>query len=71
MSTDHDLSTAVWRKSSHSNGEGGACVEVAVNIPGAVPVRDSKLPDGPALVIPASDWGAFVTAVSNRAFPSC
>ncbi|MGW7464496.1 DUF397 domain-containing protein [Streptomyces xantholiticus] len=30
-----DLSTAVWRKSSHSNGSGGDCVEVAGAFPGA------------------------------------
>lgn len=40
-----DLSAAVWRKSSRSGGNGGACVELA-NI-GAV--RDSKNPDGPTL----------------------
>ena len=40
-----DLSTARWRKSSRSGGEGGACVELA-NV-GAV--RDSKNPAGPAL----------------------
>ncbi|WP_432071981.1 DUF397 domain-containing protein [Streptomyces wuyuanensis] len=58
-----DLSTVVWRKSSYSNGSGGDCVEVADGLPGAVPVRDSKLPDGPVLVVPASAWAAFVTAV--------
>jgi hypothetical protein len=58
-----DLSTAVWRRSSYSNGDGGACVEVADGLLGVVPVRDSKLPDGPVLVVPASAWAAFVTAV--------
>ena len=28
-STQLDLSTALWRKSSYSNGSGGECVEVA------------------------------------------
>ncbi|MFD4716858.1 DUF397 domain-containing protein [Streptomyces sp. NPDC058423] len=58
-----DLSTVVWRKSSYSNGDGGACVEVADGLLGVVPVRDSKLPDGPVLVVPAGAWAAFVTAV--------
>jgi hypothetical protein len=40
-----DLSAAVWRKSSRSGGNGGACVELA-NI-GAI--RDSKNPGGPVL----------------------
>ncbi|NBM16205.1 DUF397 domain-containing protein [Streptomyces sp. GC420] len=58
-----DLSTAVWRKSTYSNGDGGNCVEVADGFPGVVPVRDSKVPDGPLLVVPARAWAAFVTAV--------
>ncbi|HZG04566.1 MAG TPA: DUF397 domain-containing protein, partial [Streptomyces sp.] len=36
MSIDRDLSTAAWRKSSYSNGDGGACVEVADGFPGVV-----------------------------------
>ena len=36
---DIDLSHAAWRKSSYSNN-GGACVEVATNLPGLVAVRD-------------------------------
>jgi hypothetical protein len=45
-----DLYTAVWHKSSYSSGSGSNCVEVAV-IPGAVAIRDSKDPDGPAHVV--------------------
>ncbi|MEU8682415.1 DUF397 domain-containing protein [Streptomyces sp. NPDC048611] len=64
---DHDLSTARWRKSSYSNGEGGSCVEVADNL-SVVPVRDSKTPHGPALVFPAAGWTTFVAAVKNSHF---
>ncbi|MGW8972518.1 DUF397 domain-containing protein [Streptomyces platensis] len=64
---DHDLSTARWRKSSYSNGEGGSCIEVADNL-SVVPVRDSKNPDGPALVFPAVGWVSFVDAVKNSHF---
>ncbi|MBT2676905.1 DUF397 domain-containing protein [Streptomyces sp. ISL-14] len=56
---------ALWRKSSYSNGDGGDCVEVADNIPGLVPVRDSKAPDGPALVLTAHAWPPFVTALKG------
>ncbi|MFB6991551.1 MULTISPECIES: DUF397 domain-containing protein [unclassified Streptomyces] len=62
-SIDLDLSIAAWRKSSYSNGSGGDCLEVADGHPGVVPVRDSKRPEGPALVIPASAWTPFVEAV--------
>ncbi|MFI1654200.1 DUF397 domain-containing protein [Streptomyces sp. NPDC020472] len=58
-----DLSAATWRKSSYSNSSGGNCVEVADNTPGLVPVRDSKRPDGPVLVVPAAAWAPFVEAV--------
>ncbi|MFJ2743370.1 DUF397 domain-containing protein [Streptomyces sp. NPDC087440] len=58
-----DLSTAVWRKSSYSNTDGGQCVEVADQFPGLVPVRDSKVSDGPALVFGAAAWSSFVAGV--------
>ncbi|GAB2887845.1 DUF397 domain-containing protein [Streptomyces mayteni] len=59
-----DASTiATWRKSSYSNDEGGTCVEVADGHPRVVPVRDSKNPAGPALVVPAAAWQAFVADV--------
>ena len=58
-----DLSAAVWRRSSYSNGEGGNCIEVAYGVPRMVPVRDSKDPEGPALLFPARSWAAFVPAV--------
>ncbi|WP_405687170.1 DUF397 domain-containing protein [Streptomyces sp. NBC_00057] len=62
-SIDLDLSMATRRKSSYSNGSGGDCLEVADGHPGIVPVRDSKRPEGPALVIPASARTPFVEAV--------
>ncbi|MFF3733758.1 DUF397 domain-containing protein [Streptomyces sp. NPDC002476] len=54
---------ARWRSSSHSNGSGGDCLEVADGHLGLVPVRDSKRPDGPVLVLPASAWTPFVESV--------
>jgi hypothetical protein len=49
-----------WRKSSYSNSEGGSCVEVLDGYSAGVPVRDSKCPAGPALVVSAGAWRAFV-----------
>ncbi|MEU9318634.1 DUF397 domain-containing protein [Streptomyces sp. NPDC048295] len=54
---------ARWRKSSHSNSSGGDCLEVADGHRDLVPVRDSKRPEGPALVLPASAWTPFVEAL--------
>ncbi|MEV0118047.1 DUF397 domain-containing protein [Streptomyces sp. NPDC050844] len=66
MASSHiDLSRAHWRKSSYSNPSGGDCVEIADNLPGVVPVRDSKVPHGSALVIPANAWAPFITAVTK------
>ena len=65
-----DLSSAPWRKSSHSGNDGGDCIEAAPDfIPGAVPVRDSKDPQGPALVFDTDAFTAFVTAVKAGEFP--
>ncbi|MET9359837.1 DUF397 domain-containing protein [Streptomyces sp. NPDC006632] len=62
-----DLSVVRWRRSTYSNGDGGNCVEVADNLAGVVPVRDSKAPNGPALIIPAGAWVSFVRAVKDAA----
>lgn len=65
---DYDLSTARWRKSSYSDGDGGNCIEVAHGHPGLIPVRDSKNPDGPAVTFHAPAWSAFIGAVKNAHF---
>ncbi|MGV9974155.1 DUF397 domain-containing protein [Nocardia beijingensis] len=62
-----DLSGACWFKSSHSQG-GADCVEVAHLAGGAVGVRDSKNPTGPALIFPPGEWDAFTTGVVRGAF---
>ncbi|MER5203992.1 DUF397 domain-containing protein [Streptomyces sp. NPDC002825] len=61
----YDLSNAHWFKSSYSNGSGGDCVEVTYDFPGVVPVRDSKVADGPVLVVPAAAWAVFVDGVKS------
>ena len=57
-----DCSAAVWRKSSYSNN-GGACVEVADNLPGVVAVRDSKDRSGPLLLFAEGQWEQFIDAI--------
>lgn len=61
-----DLTGAVWRKSTRSNGAGGQCVEVAINLPGIVGVRDSKDTTGPTLTFEPAAWAAFLTLARNR-----
>lgn len=63
-----DVTGAMWRKSSYSSANGGNCVEVASNLPGLVAVRDSKAPEGPALIFAPAQWQAFVARVKNGQF---
>ncbi|NVI92244.1 DUF397 domain-containing protein [Actinomadura sp. BRA 177] len=48
-----------WRKARRSDGQGGACVEVA-RFPDAVAVRDSKNPDGPKLLLTPHTFRAIL-----------
>ncbi|MFI0898895.1 DUF397 domain-containing protein [Streptomyces sp. NPDC020983] len=66
MTTTND--SPRWFTSSYSNN-GGACVEVAVNVPGTVPVRDSKDRSGPALAFTPAAWADFVAAVRSGDIP--
>ncbi|MFD4415158.1 DUF397 domain-containing protein [Streptomyces sp. NPDC058476] len=59
------VGAARWRKSTHSDDNGGSCLEVADGVPGVVPVRDSKVPAGPVLLIGAVAWAEFVGAVTR------
>jgi uncharacterized protein DUF397 len=60
-----DLSRTEWRKSSRSGSNGGACVEVARNLPRVVAVRDSKDPDGPKIVTTPEDWQRFTASIKT------
>lgn len=66
---DINLSRVVWHKSTFSNGSGGACVEVARNLPGIVAVRDSKdHGHGPTLIFIKDEWSTFVAGVKAGGF---
>ena len=62
-----DLTRAKWRKSSRSGSNGGACVEVARNLPRIVAVRDSKNPDGPVLIVSRDEWASFISRLRATA----
>ncbi|MFE3074076.1 DUF397 domain-containing protein [Streptomyces sp. NPDC059247] len=59
METRPDLTGAQWRKSSYSGTNGGECVEIADGFTEVVPVRDSKNPTGPTLIIGTTAWQTF------------
>ena len=62
-----DLSTAVWRKSTRSGPFTDNCVEVAF-VEDGVAVRDSKDPQGPALLFTPAEWHAFVGGAKDGEF---
>lgn len=65
-----NLEGAAWFKSSYSNG-GGACIEAAdlrQSPYNAVAVRDSKVPDGAALLLSSAQFSTFLAAVRNGRF---
>ncbi|MFI5650144.1 DUF397 domain-containing protein [Streptomyces anulatus] len=59
-----------WFKSSYSSN-GGNCIEVAANLAaarGIVPVRDSKVMDGPVVAVRVTAFAAFVAGVRGGTF---
>ncbi|MGW1764130.1 DUF397 domain-containing protein [Streptomyces sp. NPDC002073] len=63
-----DRAGLTWGKSSYSDG-GNNCVEVAAGqLFGVTPVRDSKVPTGPAVSFTDASWGVFVDALKGGRF---
>lgn len=62
-----DLFSAQWFKASRSSGK-DECVEVAWLEAGHVGVRDSKNPNGPALVFTPREWDAFTSGAKDGEF---
>ncbi|MFF4099351.1 DUF397 domain-containing protein [Streptomyces sp. NPDC001903] len=61
------ISGALWVKSSASVGNGN-CVEVAALAGGGVAMRNSRFPDGPALVFTAAEIEAFLRGAKDAEF---
>lgn len=62
-----DLSRAQWFKSTRSGPNSDNCVEVAF-IDQAIAVRDSKNPQGAALIFTPAEWDAFVGGAKDGEF---
>ncbi|TWF83329.1 uncharacterized protein DUF397 [Streptomyces capillispiralis] len=58
---------ARWIKSRHSNAEGN-CVEVAPLTGGGIAVRNSRDPDGPALIYTPAELAAFLAGAKDGEF---
>jgi hypothetical protein len=59
---------ATWIKSRRSGPTGGNCVEVAFLADGEVALRNSRHPDGPALVFTQPEWDAFLGGAGDGEF---
>ena len=62
-----ELAGATWRKSQRSNSQ-GACVEIARLDGATIAMRNSRDPQGAALVYPAHAVRALVSAVRTGEF---
>ncbi len=55
----------------YSGNNGGNCIETALGfISGVVPVRDSKDPQGPALLFSEAGFTSFIAAVKSGELPT-
>jgi hypothetical protein len=61
------LGAVPWRKSSASNPSGD-CIEVAALDSGSVAVRNSRDPEGPALVYTRAEIAAFIQGAKDGEF---
>ena len=62
-----DLHGVEWQKSRHSNSQ-GTCVEFARLPGGDIAVRNSRFPDGPALVYTPAEVEALLLGVKDGEF---
>jgi uncharacterized protein DUF397 len=57
-----------WVKSSYSGPTGGNCVEIAFLTGGGAAIRNSRDPDGAALIFTAAEWDAFLGGARDGEF---
>ncbi|MFB7911693.1 DUF397 domain-containing protein [Kitasatospora sp. NPDC056076] len=62
-----DLTGVVWQKSRHSNSQGN-CVEFAALPGGDVAMRNSRFPDGPALIYTRAEIAALLLGAKDGEF---
>lgn len=62
-----ELRDVAWQKSRHSNSQ-GSCVEFAKLPGGGVAVRNSRHPEGPALVYTRAEIEAMLLGIKDGEF---
>jgi hypothetical protein len=61
------LTGVTWRKSTRS-GQIGNCVEAAALISGDIAIRNSRHPNGPALIFTRDEMTAFLAGAKDGEF---
>jgi len=64
-----ELLGTTWVTSSRSGPTGGNCVQMAVLPDGGIAVRNSRHPQGPALIFTSAEWNAFIHGVAGGVRP--
>jgi hypothetical protein len=62
-----ELTALTWQKSRRSNPSGN-CVELAELPGGGIAVRNSRYPDGPALIYTLDEIAAFIAGARDGDF---
>jgi len=62
-----DMAGVRWQKSNRSNSQGN-CVELAELPSGQIAVRNSRCPDGPALVYTRAEIAALILGMKDGDF---
>jgi Domain of unknown function (DUF397) len=62
-----ELPDILWHKSQRSNSQGN-CVELAMLPDGQIAVRNSRFPEGPALVYTRAEIEALILGVKDGEF---
>jgi len=61
------IGRAVWQK-SHLSNPSGNCVEMARLQDGVIAIRNSRHPDGPALIYTRAEIDAFIRGIKDGDF---
>jgi hypothetical protein len=57
-----------WRKSSHSQGGQGECIEIAGGAADSILMRDSKHPEGPLLVVRRTELARLIDRIQTGTY---
>lgn len=67
----HPFQITAWHKSSYSLNEDSFCLETARFTLNRTGVRDSKVPNGPVLLLTSPQWHTFVDHIKGQPAAQC